>query len=144
MLNWRCPDCKADGKSKHVLKRCPKCNEKHQSREGYYLSDNYPQSISASFYDVVNRFRYRATASVSNIGSYWWVDRVFVSEELRGRGFGKGLLTEVLDTIKAHGGGLVRVCPGGYNIPFRNQVAFYRSCGFEKVQPGMLERTISP
>ncbi|MHC4864623.1 MAG: GNAT family N-acetyltransferase [Planctomycetota bacterium] len=120
-----------------------KCNEKHQSREGYYLSDNFPQSISASFYGDPHWY-YKATASASNLGDHWWIDRVFVSEELRGRGFGKGLLTEVLDTLKAHGGSLVKVCPGGYNTPFREQAAFYRACGFEKVQPGMLERTISP
>lgn len=28
LLEWRCPDCKAEGKSRKVLKRCPHCKNR--------------------------------------------------------------------------------------------------------------------
>lgn len=27
VLRWRCPDCKAEGESKHVLRVCQKCKQ---------------------------------------------------------------------------------------------------------------------
>ena len=103
-------------------------------RKGYCRNGD---SQSVSMYFQGEFWKYRATASASHIGDKkWWVNRVFVSEELRGRGFGKGLLLEVLDLIRAQGGSVVHVCPGGYNIPQKQQFAFYRACGFEEIASG--------
>lgn len=29
-LSWKCPDCKATGRSKLVLKKCPECKNKRR------------------------------------------------------------------------------------------------------------------
>ena len=114
---------------------------KEKYRDCYY-SRSESRSVCMYFRDDHYPFRYRATASASNVGEYWWVDRVFVTPELRGCGFGKGLLTEVLDMIRERGGGLVRVCPGGYNMKYSDQFKFYEACGFKEARPGEMVITV--
>ena len=45
----------------------------------------------------------------------------------------------MLERIKERGGGLVVVCPGGYNTPYSQQRAFYEKCGFRQTEPGKME-----
>lgn len=84
----------------------------------------------------------RATASASHLRNRWWIDRVFVSPSLRGKGLGKRMMLDVLAMVKEQGGGLVQVAPGGYNMRYRDQKSFYEACGFAEVKPGLMELTI--
>lgn len=89
----------------------------------------------------------RATASASQMPDCWWVDRVFVYPSLRRKGLGRKLVNEMLELIRARGGGRVVVCPGGYNMKYAEQRAFYEACGFcevesDEVESGILEITV--
>jgi len=101
------------------------------------VRNSEPQAVSVFFQGKLGN----ATASASFIDR-WWVDRVFVPENMRGNGLGKKLLLEVLDLIRERGGGRVEVCPGGYNMKYRDQKAFYQSCGFVEVEKGRMEITV--
>lgn len=80
----------------------------------------------------------QGTASASKLDDKWWIERVFVREDDRGKGIGKLILNRLLALIPA--ADIVQVAPGGYNIPFKVQCAFYESCGFKQVDDGTWER----
>lgn len=99
------------------------------------------QSVSAYYQRGPYRFQ-NATASVSLTADHWWIDRVFVSPGLRGKGVGKTLLLDVIERAREHTPGMkFVVCPSGYNMKYSDQKAFYESCGFVETEPGMMERT---
>ncbi len=100
-----------------------------------------PQSVSAYYQRGPYRLQ-NATASVTLVRGHWWVDRVFVSTALRGEGVGKKLLLDVVERARKHTPGLkFVVAPGGYNMKYSDQKAFYEACGFAEVEPGLMELT---
>ena len=72
----------------------------------------------------------------------WWINRVFVHKDLRGKGIGKILVEEMIKLIVERGPTTVQVCPGGYDTPFAQQCAFYEACGFEHVLDGLYARKV--
>jgi len=66
-------------------------------------------------------------------GTEWWINRVLVQPDARGKGLGRMVVDEMVELIRNRGGKTVMVCPGGYDIPYADQCAFYEACGFEYV-----------
>ena len=60
----------------------------------------------------------------------WWVARVFVHPRFRRGGYGSQCLIRAIELIREHSQAPVIVAPGGYDIPFEEQQAFYARCGF--------------
>lgn len=85
------------------------------------------------------RWVHPGTASASRIGNDWWVNRVIVHHEDRGRHVGRTLVEMVKISLidnhdEAKDGPLrVVVTPGGYDWNTPRQKAFYLSCGFRIV-----------
>jgi GNAT superfamily N-acetyltransferase len=78
---------------------------------------------------------WRTTEDLSDVtGPIWWINRVLVPKELRGKGIGRELLCRLKGAVTAQGGSGMIVTPGGYDIPQEDQIAFYRACGFEVVR----------
>lgn len=75
----------------------------------------------------------RAVAEASNMGlGTWYVNRVLVEADHRGKGIG-GRLLEALKTECAKlGCAQLLVEPGGYGQPITRQRRFYRAHGFVK------------
>lgn len=80
-----------------------------------------------------------ATASASDLGTHWWIDRVWICPDWRRKGLGRFLVLELLAMVKARGGKRIIVAPGGYNMRYRDQRAFYESCGFAEFERGAME-----
>lgn len=100
-----------------------------------------PQSVSA--YVVGTRGSSPGTASADHLwNGKWWVSRVLVREDQRGKGLGKALVQAMVASVKAQGGALLEVAPGGYGEPYEDQEKFYLSCGFTIVKPGLLHYKI--
>jgi GNAT superfamily N-acetyltransferase len=71
-----------------------------------------------------------ATASIDEMPDYWWVSRVFVKERHRRKGFGSQCLTRAVELVREKSSKVIIVAPGGYNIPYEQQRAFYARHGF--------------
>lgn len=71
-----------------------------------------------------------ATASIDAVGDQWWVSRVVVRPQYRRKQLGTRCLKRAIELVREQDGRPIVVAPGGYNIPYEEQVAFYRSCGF--------------
>lgn len=74
------------------------------------------------------------TAAASNIGDFWYVNRVFVPENKRGQGIGTGLVNRLIEEVRKQGGKRMIVEPGGYGVDPHRQVNFYVKLGFTPVQ----------
>lgn len=89
---------------------------------------NTPESISVS---VHIGCLCAANASVDFLpAGHWWVSRVFVRPAYRRQGFGSQCLTRAIELIREKSSAPILVAPGGYNMPFEKQKAFYASHGF--------------
>lgn len=108
-----------------------------QKEDTYYRAEDL-QSVSIYFQSADSMVE-RATASVSKHPDHWWFDRVFVYPTLRGRGLGKKLVLDVIERASKLGCTKFVVAPGGYNMKYKDQKAFYESCGFVPVKAGLLE-----
>jgi len=73
-----------------------------------------------------------ATASASDLGEFWYVNRVFVTEAERGKGFGLVVLRRLLDEIVKMNNKRVVVEPGGYGSDPERLKKFYEKVGFRK------------
>lgn len=74
--------------------------------------------------------RSHGCASMSLIDDYWFLNRCLVQEPYRRTGLG----TRMIGILQDNARGLkIVVTPGGYNMKLRDQIAFYESCGFKKV-----------
>jgi GNAT superfamily N-acetyltransferase len=97
-----------------------------------------PRSLAVTI--IANEVRFRnATASVEDMGDHWWVSRVWICPDWRRKGVGRFLVAELLSMVKDRGGKKVVVAPGGYNMKYKDQRAFYEACGFTQVEPGWME-----
>lgn len=82
----------------------------------------------------------RGVAEASNMGDFWYVNRVLVQPaNLRSRGIGGELLERLKAAIAEYGEARVVVTPGGYDESPRQQ-RFYEQHGFveEGEEPGLL------
>lgn len=99
-----------------------------------------PQSVSAY---VMGGHMSVGTASADHIGGgKWWVSRVFIRGNHRGKGLGTALVKAMIEAVKAQGGTLLEVAPGGYGEPYESQQGFYLACGFAVAEPGLLHYKI--
>lgn len=76
-----------------------------------------------------------AVADMDNMGDKWWLARLFVNINYRNQGLGRKLinaLKENADNIP------IEVMPGGYDITKKEQFAFYKKCGFIRVDKNTL------
>lgn len=71
-----------------------------------------------------------ATASIDELDEYWWVSRVLVREGYRRQGYGSQCLTRAIELVREKSSKPIVVAPGGYNIPYEQQRAFYARHGF--------------
>jgi GNAT superfamily N-acetyltransferase len=60
----------------------------------------------------------------------WWVSRVFVQDDHRGKGLGSKIVSTLLAEISKQGGKSVIVTPGGYRADPSRQIQFYERLGF--------------
>lgn len=76
-------------------------------------------------------------------GETWNVCRCFLAPKYRRKGLGRKLLETAFRAIQDRfpGAKWVDVAPGGYDMRYGDQVAFYRACGFEP-DPGVEGRFI--
>jgi GNAT superfamily N-acetyltransferase len=73
----------------------------------------------------------RGVAEASDMGDYWYVNRVLVQPpDQRGSGIGQQLVKRLLNEIRLLGGRKVIVTPGGYGSNTTQQINFYKKCGF--------------
>ena len=90
----------------------------------------------------VDKINYNPFGNEHSIMEYcWYVSRVIVKEDQRGKGIGSKLLNMLIDEIKSRPGtGPIIVTPGGYNADAKKQMNFYKKNGFVKVKDntGML------
>ena len=62
----------------------------------------------------------------------WWLARLKVEPGYRRKGYGTRLLEVAKELLQGKADRLI-VCPGGYDIPWEDQVAFYEANGFKRV-----------
>jgi GNAT superfamily N-acetyltransferase len=96
-----------------------------------------PQSVSVSLNEDGHPGGV-AEASDTYNGS-WFVNRVLVPHKYRGQGRGKLLVTTLLAEVTKQGCTRLVLTPGGYDIPYHEQEAFYLKCGFRLIEPGLME-----
>jgi GNAT superfamily N-acetyltransferase len=87
-----------------------------------------PECISVS---VQIGYLCAATAGIDLLpAGHWWVSRVFVKPEHRRKGFGSQCLKRAIELIRKRSSAPILVAPGGYDMPFEEQQAFYARHGF--------------
>lgn len=69
----------------------------------------------------------------------WFVNRVLVPHRYRGQGRGKILVTRLLEGVAKQGCTKLVLTPGGYDISYEEQEAFYLKCGFRLIETGLME-----
>ena len=69
----------------------------------------------------------------------WFVNRVLVRPPHRGKGLGKDLVTKLLEETTKRGCKKLVLTPGGYDLPYEQQEAFYLKCGFRLIERGLME-----
>lgn len=69
----------------------------------------------------------------------WYVNRVLVPHKYRGQGRGRVLVTRLLTEVTKQGCTKLVLTPGGYDIPYEQQEAFYLKCGFRLIEKGLME-----
>lgn len=69
----------------------------------------------------------------------WFVNRVMVPHKYRGQGRGKLLVTRLIEAVTHQGCTKLVLTPGGYDIPYEQQEAFYLKCGFRLIETGLME-----
>jgi len=73
-------------------------------------------------------------AEASHInGGEWYVNRVIIRPNFRKQGFGKQIVTKLLEEVTKQGCTKLVLTPGGYDIPYTQQRDFYLKCGFRIV-----------
>ena len=73
------------------------------------------------------------TCSISLIpGKFWYVNRVLVDADYRGKGVGSKMLQAAIKAVKEQGGNEIVVEPGGYDADPERQKNFYLRNGFVK------------
>jgi len=88
-----------------------------------------PQSVSASLRHGMIR---PSVAEANEVESgVWWVCRVLVHQDHRGKGVGKALVAVMKLACVEQGAKVVQVAPGGYDMDTARQRGFYKACGFE-------------
>lgn len=71
-----------------------------------------------------------AVADMDRMSNHWWLARLFVNINYRNKGLGRTLI----NALRENAGEIpIEVMPGGYDIPKKNQFAFYKKCGFIRV-----------
>jgi len=78
-----------------------------------------------------------ATASIDELADFWWVSRVFVKKEYRGKGLGSRCLKRAVELVRLQNKKPVIVSPEGYDTPLEAQQSFYEENGFVKGPEGM-------
>ena len=69
----------------------------------------------------------------------WFVNRVFVRKEFRRGGIGREMVASLLSEVTKQGCKKLVLTPGGYDIPYEDQEAFYLKCGFRLIKHGLME-----
>lgn len=69
----------------------------------------------------------------------WYVNRVFVPHKFRGQGRGKTLVTTLMEEVTKRGCEKMVLTPGGYDMAYEEQEAFYIKCGFRLIETGLME-----
>lgn len=59
--------------------------------------------------------------------------------QVQGTGRGKILVTRLLEEVAKQGCTKLVLTPGGYDIPYEQQEAFYLKCGFRLIETGLME-----
>lgn len=59
--------------------------------------------------------------------------------QYRGQGRGKLLVTRLIEAVTHQGCTKLVLTPGGYDIPYEQQEAFYLKCGFRLIETGLME-----
>jgi len=95
---------------------------------GFHLTST-PGFVSAS----LRHGGFRSSVAEANEleSGTWWVCRVLVHENHRGKGTGKTLVAAMKAACEEQGAKVVQVAPGGYDGNTARQRGFYRACGFE-------------
>ena len=72
-----------------------------------------------------------STASASWMkDTLWEMNRIIVKPHMRRKGIGTALMKALYEEAKKNGATDIYVIPGGYDITYEEQVAFYKSVGF--------------
>jgi len=66
-----------------------------------------------------------ANASIDHVVDHWWVSRVVVKEPFRRQGFGSRCLMRAVELVREMSSEPIVVAPGGYDVPYEVQRAFY-------------------
>lgn len=69
----------------------------------------------------------------------WFVNRVLVPLPYRKQGRGRLLVTRLLAEVAKQGCTKLVLTPGGYDLPYEEQEAFYLKCGFRLIETGLME-----
>ena len=64
----------------------------------------------------------------------WWVCRVVIHKDHRGKGIGKALVAAMKAACAERGAEVLQVAPGGYDQDTARQWGFYRACGFKDTE----------
>ncbi len=104
------------------------------------IRSNESRCVDVTYWDRGNPVSANACASLMD--DVWWINRVVVHKDLRGKGIGKTIVEAMLKMIAERGPATVQVCPGGYDMKFSAQCAFYEACGFEHVLDGLYARRV--
>lgn len=98
------------------------------------MPDLYEIKISDTDSSVSTYHQNGFSISVANIDMIgpdkWWISRVNVKENDRGKGIGSAILKKAIEVVLSKGCAEIIVCPGGYNSDYKKQVGFYKKNGF--------------
>jgi len=76
------------------------------------------------------------SAEMDLMGDNWWLSRIVLKHKYRRQGYG----TKIINELKRYTSGLkIVVMPGGYDLTKDEQIAFYKSCGFQTIDEHTLE-----
>jgi GNAT superfamily N-acetyltransferase len=96
-----------------------------------------PQHVSVSLHD--NGWPAGVAEASDMYDGSWFVNRVLVPQKYRGQGRGKLLVSRLLDEVTKQGCNKLVLTPGGYDLPYEQQEAFYLKCGFRVIEKGLME-----